>query len=271
MSVLALLIGLLAPAAAAPKNPPTAEELYEQGLRQMRRGYYTKALESFNRVRNYHRDDPVSVKAELAIADLYFKKGDFEQAKFAYDEFAQLHPRHENLDYVTWRIGYSVYKRAPKFAGRDQTATRTAVNTWTGFDARFPDSKYLDDVQRLLGKSRERLADKELFIARFYARKDAWGAVRGRTEYVVRRFPDLPEVAPALSWLGASLHAWGEVDEAQRVRAKLAEQYPDSPWLHRLDRKLAKPPGEPPDEKIFVRPYRIRGMTGGPQGAPPPQ
>src|SRR3954469_1074649 len=80
---------------AAPKRAPTAEELYDQGLKQMRRGYYTKALESFNRVRNYHRDDPVSLKAQLAIADLHYKKGDFEQARFAYEEFASLHPRHE--------------------------------------------------------------------------------------------------------------------------------------------------------------------------------
>jgi hypothetical protein len=76
-------------------------------------------------------------------------------------------------------------------------------------------------------------------------------------------------VAPALQYLGTSLHAWGEVEEAKRVRERLAEAYPDSSWLHALDRKLARPPGTPPDEKIFVRPYRIRGLAGGAQGAPP--
>ena len=65
------------------------------------------ALENFNRVRNYHRDDPISVKAQLAIADVHFKQRDFEQARFAYEEFATYHPRHENLDYVTFRIGHS--------------------------------------------------------------------------------------------------------------------------------------------------------------------
>lgn len=258
--MLAVLLALLAPAHAAPKHQPTAEELYEQGLRQMGRGYYQKALESFNRVRNYHRDDPASVKAQLAIADLHFKKGDFEQAKFAYEEFAQLHPRHENLDYVTWRIGLSVYKRAPKFAGRDQTPTRTAVNTWTGFDARFPESKHLEDVQKLLERGRDRLASKELFVAKFYVRKDEWGAVRRRTEYLVRRYPDTDPVPVALQYLGTALHAWGEVDEAQRVRERLAQEFPDSSELSRLDRALGREPGQPPDEKIFVRPYRIRGL-----------
>ncbi|MEQ1569069.1 MAG: outer membrane protein assembly factor BamD [Myxococcota bacterium] len=266
----ALLGTLSTPAvAAAPKAPPTAEELYDQGLRQMRRGYYTKALESFNRVRNYHRDDPVSVKAQLAIADLQFKKSDFAQARFAYEEFAQLHPRHPDLDYVTWRIGLSIYKRAAKFAGRDQTDTRAAVNAWTGFDSRFPESEYTEDVQKHLQRGRERLASKELFVAKFYARRDAWGAVRGRTEYVVRRYPDVPQVGEALEYLGVSLHQWGSVDEAAAIRERLATQFPDSDHLRRLDRVLATPPGEPPDEKVFVRPYRLRGAAAAGAAAPP--
>lgn len=256
----ALLLGTVAPAAEAAPRPQTAQELYEQGIRQMRRGYYTKALESFNRVRNYHRDDPISVKAQLAIADLHYKKGDFEQAKFAYEEFASLHPRHESLDYVTYRIGQSIWRRAPKFAGRDQTPTRSAVNVWTGFDARFPDSEYLDEVDKLLDRGRSRLSSKELHVAKFYARQDAWGAVRNRAEYLLRRYPDTPQAPQARVLLGTAYHRWGQVEEAKGVRDALAEAHPDSSWLRQLDRALSRPPGEPPDEKVFLRPYRIRGL-----------
>jgi outer membrane protein assembly factor BamD len=254
-------------AAAPPAAAPTAEQLYEQGLRQMRRGYYTKALESLNRVRNYHRDDPVSVKAQLAIADLNFKKGDFAQARVAYEEFASLHPRHENLDYVTYRIGLSVYRRAAKFAGRDQTDTRSASNVWTGFDSRFPDSDYVEDVDRLQVKARERLANKELFVAKFYARRDAWGAVQGRTEVLLRKYPDTPQTEEALQYLGTALQRWGSPEDATAIRERLASEHPESTALRKLDRELAKPPGVRPDEKVFVRPYRIR--SAGP--VPPPQ
>lgn len=254
--------------AAPPARAPSAEQLYEQGIRQMRRGYYTKALESLNRVRNFHRDDPVSVKAQLAIADLHYKQGDFAQARVAYEEFASLHPRHENLDYVTYRIGMSVYRRAAKFAGRDQTDTRSAVNVWTGFDSRFPESKYIEDVNRLQGTARQRLAAKELFVAKFYARREAWGAVQGRAEYLLRRYPDVPQAEEALLYLGTALHAWGQPQEAAEVREQLAADFPSSKLLVDLDRTLAKPPGTKPDEKVFVRPYRIR--SAGP-AAPPQQ
>jgi outer membrane protein assembly factor BamD len=248
----------VAEAAKARKSPT---EIYEHGLRMMRRGLYTRALEDFNRVRNYHRDDPVSVKAQLAIADVYFKKGDYEQARFAYEEFATYHPRHENLDYVTYKIGLSIYKRAPKWAGRDQAPTRGAVNVWTGFDTRFPGSSHTEDVAKLLGKARNRLAAKELAIARFYRGRKAWGAVEGRTELLVRRYPDSKHVDDALMWMSRARYEWGDVEGAKVARERLAEAAPDSRELARLDRWLEDEPGEKPREEVFIRPYRVRGQV----------
>lgn len=241
-------------------------EIYERGLRAMRRGYYTKALEDFNRVRNYHRDDPISVKAQLAIADVYFKKNDFEQARFAYEEFATYHPRHENLDYVTFQIGLSIYRRAPKVAGRDQTATRSAVNVWSGFASRFPSSSYGDDVQRYLDRARDRLARKELRIARFYEDREAWGAVEGRAEVLVRRFPDSQHVPEAFALLAIARHAWGDVDGARTAREKLAALDDGGNLMARVDRALARPAGEKPRDEVFIRPYRVRGLI--PQAPP---
>ena len=135
MPLLLLLATLIAPAHAARKELSVAEQ-YELGLRYLKRGYYIKALEQFNRIRNYHRDDPISVKAELAIADVYYKKNEWDQARLAYDDFMRMHPRHPDLDYVVFRMGQSILKKAPKVAARDQTWTKQAVNTFAAFDRR---------------------------------------------------------------------------------------------------------------------------------------
>lgn len=259
IALFGLLFPLLPEAAQAQAREATAEELYVQGLRAMQRGYYTRALELFTRVRNYHRDDPLSVKAQLAIADVYFRKGDMAQARFAYEEFASYHPRHESLDYVTYRIGLSIYRDAPVFAGRDQTTTRGAVNVWTGFESRFPESEYVDEVRTLRARARNRLARKELYVARFYADREAWGAVRDRAEYLLRRYPDTEPVPEALALMGRAMHAWGDTEGARQVLARLQADFPGSGEVGRLTRWLAEPAGSPPDEKVFVRPYRIRG------------
>lgn len=243
----------------------TAAERYELCLRYFKRGYYTKALETCNRVRNFHRDDPVSVKAELAIADIHFQRGDREQARLAYEDFVRLHPRHESVDYAIWRIGLCWFKVSPKWAGRDQTPTRQAMNVWTGFDARFPDSDHKDEVSRLLGRARDRLARKELVIANFYKRnpRRAWGAVRGRAEGVIDRYEDTDQTPEAMYLVARSLHAWGATTRADQVKDQLETAFPNSRWVAATRRALAREPGTQPDIEIFLRPYRIPSAGGG--------
>lgn len=253
---LTLALALSVPAFAADRDV-TPEQRYELGERYAKRGLRTKALEQFNRVRNYHRDDPISLKAELAIADMSFEADEYTEARLAYEDFARLHPRHEDLDFVVYRIGLCFFKTASKVAGRDQTTTRQAVTAWSGFQDRFPESTHVADVRMYLGKSRDRLALKELTVARFYAGRRAWVAARRRADRVLRDFPESRHVAEALSLSGVAYHAWGLDLEAERTRERLAAIDPASPWLRKLDRALARPPGTPPIEETFPRPYRV--------------
>lgn len=237
--ILFLALASFTPAEAeAARRKLTVEEQYEIGLKYMRRSYYVKALEQFNRIRNYHRDDPYAVKAELAIADVYFKKADWDQARLAYEDFMRMHPRHKDLDYVVWRIGMSLYKKAPRLSGRDQTWTRQAVNTWSGYAGRFPESAYAEEAEGKLQECRERLARKELHVARFYQRRKAWSAVEGRTSSMLERFPKSDERPWALGML-AQAHKWqGEDTEASAALDSLRAE--DARAADKLAPKLAR-------------------------------
>ncbi|MFT7521056.1 MAG: outer membrane protein assembly factor BamD [Kiritimatiellia bacterium] len=272
--IICMSIGLLTTSVAraqadAPTEGATAQNRYELCLRYFKRGYYTKALETCNRVRNFHRDDPVSVLAELAIADIYCKRGDFEQCRLTLQDFVRLHPRHARVDYAVWKIGWCWYKVSPKWAGRDQTTTQQAVNNWTSYNQRFPQSNHLVEVSDLLGKARDRLAAKEISIARFYRRRGAWKATRNRTQGMLERYGDTSYAAEGMALLGESHHAWGNVQTAQQVRERLAEKHPESTWLKRLDRTLAGEPGEAVEEKTFLRPYKIPAIGGAAAQAQP--
>ena len=255
------MVALLAPFAADAGNKKelTPQERLDRGDRFANNGNYTRALEEYNHVRNYNRDDPVSLEAELAIADLYFKKGDFEQAKLQYEDFARLHPRNEQLDWVVFRTGLCLFKRAPGIAGRDQTPTRQAVNTWTGFAERFADSEHKDEVAEKVGKARGRLARKELQIARFYAKRDAWVAVRRRTEGLAAKYPDASNVPEALAMAAIAYHKTGDAEGATRARDRLVAAAPDSHWIDKVDREFAEALGPLPEDVVFVRPYRVSG------------
>jgi outer membrane protein assembly factor BamD len=216
-------LAVASPPALAERPRMTAEEAYALGLRYLKRGYYVKALEQLNRVRTYYRDDPYALKAELAIADVHYSKNEWDDARLAYEDFMHAHPRYRYLDYVVYRLGLTLYKKAPAIAARDQTWTRQAVNTWTGFSSRFPDSPCKPEVARLLEKARDRLARKELLIARFYDRREAWVSVIGRLDPMVKMYPESPDRAEALEMLSTAYHGIGRDDLAQQESDELAK------------------------------------------------
>lgn len=244
-ALFALLLALAPlPAVAAPRAM-TAEDAYNLGLRYLNRANYTKALEQLNRVRTYYRDDPVALKAELAIADIHVRKDEWDAARVAYEDFMRAHPRYPELDYVVYRLGMVQFKKAPAVPDRDQTWTRQAVNTWTGFSARFPESHHLPEVDKLLTKARSRLAEKEYRIAHFYELRKAWPAVIGRTTGLVKLYPDTTAVAPALSLLTRAYAKHGDLDQAKATLEKLKVSSPRGFELIEAERAVAAAEAHP--------------------------
>ncbi len=236
--IAAFLFGTPADAARKERKRLSVQDQYELGVKYMNRGRYIKAIEQFNRVRNYHRDDPHSIKAELAIGDVYFKKAEWDQAKLAYDEFARMHPRHEDLDYVTYRIGMASFKKAPKRVGRDQTYTRRALNAWKGFAAKYPESDHKEEVEGLVKLCRERLALKQIWIARFYKRRGAWVAVERRAAKMATRFADSDHLPLSIELIGEA-SAWQGKDDAADMAIKRLE-VDDPEASKRLAEEVAK-------------------------------
>lgn len=207
--------------AQAERERMTAEDAYSLGLRYLKRGYYVKALEQFQRVRTYYRDDPYALKAELAIADVHYKKNEWDAARLAYEDFMRAHPRYKDLDFVVYRLGLTVFKKAPAVAARDQTWTTQALHTWAGYPTRFPESTYRPEVEENLAKARARLARKELLVARFYARRKAHTAVLGRTVALLEKYPASPDRHEALLLLGRAALGVGDMDRAQAALVRL--------------------------------------------------
>jgi outer membrane protein assembly factor BamD len=234
-------------------------EIYAHGEKMMKAGLYDKAMSDFQELRNFHRDDPLSVRAQLSLAEIRFKKGEFDEARYAYEEFLQYHPRHPDLDFVVYRIGLSIYKRAPKLAGRDQSLSKAAVNRWTGFAQRFPQSTYIAEVEKLSQRGLDRVAGKELFISRFYAKKHAWRAVEGRAADLVARYPTATHADEAMAMLARAYHSDGRPEDALAVRERLVADHPESRWIRSVDQVLRLPPGEAFQDELFPRPYHVAG------------
>ncbi len=230
---------LLALSAGAPGlawagvEPEDPEELYEQGLRQMKRGYYDEAVLSFEKVRNHFPFNKYSVLSELRVADCLFEKAAFLEAVDSYRQFARLHPRHPEVDYAVYRTARAEFKLAPTVAQRDQQHTRLGLKHVGDFEDRFPQSEYLDEVQRLRFKAQRRLGLAATQVGNFYWKQRQWEAAERRYRLSMGEYPESPTASKAAFRHALCLVKLGRLDEARPALEAIATAQGSSRWGRR--------------------------------------
>src|SRR4026209_1371141 len=65
---------------SATKADPTAEALFEQGVRDFNDKKYVRAIDSFNKIKTDYPFSPLMPRAELKSADAYYLNEQFPEA-----------------------------------------------------------------------------------------------------------------------------------------------------------------------------------------------
>lgn len=145
----------------------TPEALYQRGYEDYQKGYYKRAIQSFQRLREEHPLSPVAILAELGIADAHFSDKEYAEAEMSYTEFINLHPTNENIPYAMYQLGMCHFRQIITI-DRDQTETLKAKGAFEKLIARFPRSQFSQLAQDMLRECRKKLCEQELYIAEFY-------------------------------------------------------------------------------------------------------
>ncbi len=206
----------------------TAEEKYSRGVALMEDGDYGEAVTAFSRVLAEHPYSARAVEAEFRIALAQYFGDKRIEAESSFAEFRRQHPAHE---LVPWALYYEAMCRYTDMdtMDRDQTAARVAIDRFRLFAQRFPTHPLRVLVDRRLAECVRRVADHELYIARFYVRVEDYRAAIGRLDELLVRFPGTG-VEPAALELSARAHAHRhEWDEANRAVERLTKEFPGSP------------------------------------------
>jgi len=248
------------------RQPEDPETLYNRGLRQLRRGYYDEAIISFEKVKNHFPFNQYSVLSELRVADALFEKASHLEAIDAYRQFTRLHPRHPEIDYATYRMARAEFKVSSTVPQRDQTSTERGLKKLQGFESRFPDSEYIEEVVRIRGKARTRLAKRDLQVGNFYWKSREWKAAERRYGTVWRDYSDTDVIYKARYRQGLCLYRMERDEEAAAILAELAAQEVSGRWGDRAQReldKVASVAAEPPAPESPAEP-----PAGEPAGEP---
>ncbi len=242
--ILALLLGGCGKKSGWWTKETNPAVLYEKGLELYKKKRYVKALEVFNELKgSFPGVDPYYTWAELKAADCYFFQKEYPEAISHYEEFKKFHPFHEDIPYVIFQIGLSHFKQI-RSIDRDQTSTRKALSNFEFLIASYPPSVFTGKAEEKARICREKLARKELYIAKYHFKRKKYQGAKGRLEAAVKLYPEVDIVDEVLFYLGRCHVKLGEWEGARAVFTNLVQHHPDSKFLDEANRALRKIPEE---------------------------
>jgi outer membrane protein assembly factor BamD len=232
------LSALLAACASEEKKTDTPEAAFTAAEELDKNERYDEAIAKYRDLRNRFPYSRFATMAELAVADVYFKKKSYAEAQASYMSFKDLHPKHPRADYVTYQLGMSYYKQLPSTIDRDLSLAPSAMTFFEEVYKQFPNSEYAQLARDFHEEARKKLAAKEIYIADFYFIRKRWDSALNRYEGLLKEFPGLGFDEEALSKAALSAARNGDSDRARALFAELNRKFPNSNRLRDVQREV---------------------------------
>jgi outer membrane protein assembly factor BamD len=183
-----------------PKTPLSYTEdsrrAYEAALAEFKAHNWIEAQTLFREVKRKYAYSKYAGLAELRIADADYEQDKFSDAIREYKEFARTHQGSdpEDVAYARGRIAEATYAEIPESfllpasEERDQAAVVDAYKEIKDYLSDYPRAKESEHIHELLDQVKARLVRHELYVARFYLRKDNYDAAVARVQYALQHY-----------------------------------------------------------------------------------
>lgn len=232
VSLLAVLMGLMLLYAAGcaklfPKESRSDEQLYRQGERLFAEGKYRRASKVFEELLKEYFESEYKTRALFVLAESQFLRGKYEEAQSNYDKFLEVHPVHEWAEKAAYRSALCDFNRMLNY-DKDQTYTRKAMEKLNNFRQKYPNSQYVEDVEKRIHFAFNRLMEHELYVADFYLKTKAYIPAISRYKKLLEDYPASDFRGRILFSLARAYEKTGEKDKAREVYKELNTIQPSS-------------------------------------------
>ncbi|HET7876956.1 MAG TPA: outer membrane protein assembly factor BamD [Methylomirabilota bacterium] len=220
-----------------PQPLPPASDLYSQGENELRKGRYEEARTAFRKIVERHPESTYAPRARFLIGEAFYREAQWDKAIQEFQTFLAFYPRHQIADLVQYRLALAYYDQM-KPVEQDQEVARKAMDAFKALVREYPESRYAGDALSKIDVCRQRLAQKELWVAAYYLNQGNAAAGRQRLEKLIKDYPRSLVMPEALYRLGEVYAADGLVQESQDTFRRAAEEYPFTEWGRRAAQRL---------------------------------
>jgi outer membrane protein assembly factor BamD len=214
----------------------SAEQNYGKGLLALKQEDWVAAAKYFSFIKARFPYSKFAVLADLRLNDAEFGAEHYLQAVDGYKMFIKFHPSHEMVTngYAAFRIAECYVKLLPDdfwllppSYEKDQSATTDAFRELTDFLRKYPKSPQRARAQKLLHDVNYRLAEHEMYVAKFYWKRGAAMGTVLRLRRLLDRHAGVGFDAEALFLIGKAYRKVGMPDRAKKAWEELIRRFPN--------------------------------------------
>lgn len=214
------------------KGGPTV--VYERAHASLENQDYDNAIRLYETLVTRFPFANEAKQARLDLIYAYYKGRESESALDQADTFIRENPTHPRIDYAWYIKGMVDFERSANFLERwlkvdlDARPPQTARKSFNSFRKvvdEYPQSEYAHDARRRMIQLRNRLADYEIYVARYYVKRGAWIAAARRSKECIEQYDGAPAVRDALEIMIESYEKLGMKELADQTRTVYAANF----------------------------------------------
>ena len=205
------------------------ETLYRQAYESFEIGNYTRAIELFERVEKDYSYTEWAPKALLMRAYIYYDTNDYIKALTYLQRFKKYNSGHKNIAYAEYLIAICLFEQI-NLPALTQENTKLALEQFNKIIKNYPKSTYAEDAKFKIDLIYEQLAAKEMYLARYYAKRKKWAPALYRLDNIVKNYQNTIFIEEALHRLVEIHYLLGNINAAKKYAAILGYNYNDSDW-----------------------------------------
>ena len=172
---------------------------------------------------------PFSEEAKQGQLDLlyaYYRNHEAESAIDQADQFIRENPTHPRVDYAYYIKGLVYFEGGANFlerffrvdiSKRPPQEARQSFQSFQTLVQQFPRSPYAADARQRMIFVRNKLADYEIAVARYYMKRGAYVGAANRARGVVETYDGAPSTVEALSIMAEAYRRLGIDDMASAI------------------------------------------------------
>ena len=203
--------------------------LYASAMELVSKKDYVDAAILFEDIERQYPYSKWSNQAQLMNAFCYYKSRMYNDSLDTLQRFIALYPGSKKISYAYYLRALNYFEQI-KDVARDQSMTEKSLQAFKEVVSKYPESEFSVDAYEKIDIINDRLAAKEIEVARYYQFNHQWISAINRYNTILNDYKTSMYTAESLHRLVEIYFSLGLHEEAKKYAATLGYNHPESQW-----------------------------------------